>query len=38
MRQGIGGLAGEPWPSIVVHVTHDGAGASPVPYHIDVSR
>jgi hypothetical protein len=38
MRQGIGGLAGEPWTSIVVHVTHDGAGASPVPYHIDVSR
>jgi hypothetical protein len=38
MRQGIGGLAGEPWTSIVVHVTHDGAGASPVPYRVDVSR
>jgi hypothetical protein len=37
---GIGGLAGEPWTSMVVHVTEDPAAplAAPVAYRIRVTR
>lgn len=37
---GIGGLAGEPWTSMVVHVTEDAAAplAAPLPYRIRVTR
>lgn len=37
---GVGGLAGEPWTSVLVHVTEDAAAplAAPLPYLVRVTR